>query len=461
MQNLHPTEKKVLSTIHEHRMVNDGDTVAVATSGGPDSVCLLRILYLFRGQLNINLIVAHLEHGLRPQEDKQETEFVYNLAKELNLPLAYYKANNIKHGPSMEERAREVRYRFLEKVSDDYDVKKVALGHNMNDQAETVLINLLRGSGPTGLSGMPPIREKLFIRPLINITRDEIQDYLKEKGIPFMTDSSNLDKRYVRNKIRLELIPILIRYQPRIIEHLSRLASILRQEDEFMKKEAAHRLKSLVPDSSDHVLDISLPDLKKLSTSIQSRIIRQIIKQTKGDLRKISTAHVKAIMDLGNNSKPQAKINLPDNLTVKRVYNRLRFSLGIEIETPNFYHETENMGVFHIPEINRTIKLEEIPKKDFSLSSLSPFEAFLDLDMIQWPLRIRNFRAGDRFIPFGSRHFKKLKEIFIDNKIPSEKRKKIIILETDNNIVWVCGIRIDNRYRIKGGTKRILRCKIE
>ncbi len=461
MQNLHPTEKKVLSTMHEHRMVNSGDTIAVATSGGPDSVCLLKILYRLRSRLNINLIVAHLEHGLRPQEDKQETEFVANLAKELNLPLAYNKAENITHGSSVEERAREVRYRFFEKASNDYNAEKVALGHNMNDQAETVLINLLRGSGPTGLSGMPPIRDKLFIRPLINITRDEIYAYLREKGMPFMTDSSNLDKRYVRNKIRLELMPILIRYQPRIIEHLSELAFILRQEDQFMREEAVHRLKPLVLDSSAHALDVSLPDLKKLSTSIQFRIIRQIIKKIKGDLRGINTIHVKAIMDLGNNSKPQAKINLPDNLIVKKVYNRLRFFLGIEIETPDFSYEVKNMGAFHLPEINQAIKLEEISKKDFSLSPLSPFEVFLDLDRIQWPLRIRNFRPGDRFIPFGSRHFKKVKDIFIGNKIPSEKRKKIIILETGNNIVWVCGVRIDNRYRVKDGTKRILRCKVE
>ena len=442
-------------------MVEDGDTIAVATSGGPDSVCLLKILYRLRSQLNINLIVAHLEHGLRPQEDKQETEFVANLAGELNLPLAYEKADDLTHGSSVEERAREVRYGFLEKASDDYNAEKVALGHNMNDQAETVLINLLRGSGPTGLSGMPPIREDRFIRPLINITRDEIQAYLREKNIPFMTDSSNLDKRYVRNKIRLELMPILTRYQPRIIEHLSELASILTQEDEFIREEAVRRLKPLVLDSSDHDMEVSLPDLKKLSASIQSRIIRQIIKQIKGDLRKISTAHVKAIIDLVNNNKPQAKINLPDSLIVKKRYGRLRFSFGIETEPPDFSYEIKNMGVFHIPEIDRAIKLEEIPKKDFLRSSLSPSEAFLDLDMIQWPLMTRNFRAGDRLIPFGFRHFKKLKDIFIDNKIPSEKRKKIIILESDHNIVWVCGIRIDNRYRVKDTTKRILRCKIE
>ncbi|HUU40129.1 MAG TPA: tRNA lysidine(34) synthetase TilS, partial [Desulfatiglandales bacterium] len=350
---------------------------------------------------------------------------------------------------------------FFEKVLSDYNAEKAALGHNMNDQAETFLINLLRGSGPSGLSGIPPVRENRFIRPLINTTRGEIHAYLKEKAAPFMFDSSNLDKRHLRNKIRLELMPILLEYQPRIIEHLSELAFIIRQEDQFMGEEATHRLKPLILDSSAHALDVSLPDLKKLSTSIQSRIIRHIIKKIKGNLRRIHTVHIKAIMDLGNNSRPQAKLNLPDNFIVKRVYNRLRFFLGVEIETKDFSYEIKNTGIFHVPEINQAIRLEEISKEDFLSSSPSLFEAFLDLDRLQWPLRIRNFRPGDRFIPFGSKGFKKVKDIFIGNKIPSEKRKKITFLENGNDIVWVCGIGIDSRYMVKDITKRILRCKVE
>ena len=178
--NLHPTEKKVSLTILEHRMISSGDTIVVAVSGGSDSVCLLKILFRLRKWLNVSLIVAHLDHGLRPQEDEKETEFVANLARTLNLTLAYDKADNLTkaHGSSIEEKAREIRYQFLEKVLDEYHAQKVALGHNMNDQAETVLMHLLRGAGPTGLSGMPPIREERFIRPLINISRDEIKRYI-------------------------------------------------------------------------------------------------------------------------------------------------------------------------------------------------------------------------------------------------------------------------------------------
>ena len=463
MMNLHPTEKKVLSTIIEHQMIHSEDRIVVAVSGGPDSVCLLKILFHLRECLHITLIVAHLDHGLRPQEDEKETEFVADLAKRLNLTLAYDKANNVAkaHGTSIEEKAREIRYQFLEKVLDEHHAQKVAIGHTMNDQAETVLMRLLRGAGPTGLSGIPPIRENRFIRPLINITRDEIHTYLKQKEIPFMMDSSNLEKRYLRNKIRLELIPLLANYQPRLIEHLGQLAFLCGQENQFIEEEAKKRLQVVTLGSSGHTLELSLTTFRDLSPALQYRIIRQAIHRVKGNLRRIEVGHIKAIMDLANSVKPQGATNLPENLVVKKIYERLRFSLGAESETADFSHYIKKGGRFQIPESDQAISLEEISKKDFLQSSHSPGEAFLDLDRIQWPLRLRNFRAGDRFIPLGLNGFKKVKDIFIDEKIPSEQRRKIPILESRNDIVWVCGIRIDNRYRVTERTKKILRCKIE
>lgn len=461
--NLHPTEKKVFMTILEHRMINSGDRVVVAVSGGPDSVCLLKILLQLQKWLNINLVVAHLDHGLRPQEDEKETEFVVSLARRLNLTVACDKANNVTeaHGTSIEEKAREIRYKFLEKILDEHGAQKVALGHNMNDQAETVLMHLLRGTGVTGLSGMPPVREERFIRPLINISRDEIHNYLRQKDIPFMVDSSNLEKRYLRNKVRLELIPLLINYQPQLIEHLGELAFICRQENQFMEEEANKGLRMVTLDSSDHSSDLSLTILKNLSAPLQYRIIRQAIRRVKGNLRRIDIKHIKAIIDLANSVRPQIKINLPENLMVKKIYERLRFSLGTETETGDFSYFIKNSGRFKIPEINQTISLEQISIKDFMLSSPSPHEAFLDLDRLQWPLRVRNFRAGDKFMPLGLNGSKKVKDIFIDNKIPSEQRKRIPILEDHKDIVWVCGIRIDRRYRVTEKTERILGCNIE
>jgi len=461
--NLHPTEKKVLSAILEYRMINRGDSVIVAVSGGADSVCLLKILYELRKCLNISLTVAHFDHGLRPKEDEIETEFVAKLAKRLNLALVCDKSNNITkaHASSIEEKAREMRYQFFQKTIDQNHAQKLALGHNMNDQAETVLMHFLRGTGLTGLSGIPPIRQNCFIRPLIDITRDEIHTYLKQNDESFIIDSSNLETRYLRNKIRLELLPLLLDYQPKLVEHLGELAFLCRQETQFIDEEAKKALKKITFDSSKHYLDISLTTFNTISCSLQYRIIRQAIQKIKGNLKKIDRGHIKTIINLINSDKPQIKVNLPENIIVKKIYNRLRFSLGDMIEINNFSYYINNMGKFQIHEINKTISFSEISKNDFMLSAHSPEEAFLDLDRLKWPLRARNFRTGDKFIPLGVNGFKKVKDIFIDNKIPSEERKKIPILVSHDDIVWVYGIRIDDRYKIKQETKRILRCKVE
>ena len=444
-------------------MINRGERIVTAVSGGPDSVCLLQILFKLRDELKIGLIVAHLDHGLRPQEDEKETQFVSNLASKLNLALAYEKATNVTKAPgtSIEEKARGIRYQFFEKILAEHNAQKVALGHNMNDQAETVLMRLLRGSGPTGLSGIPPVREDRFIRPLIQVARDEIHAYLKQRDIPFMVDSSNLEKRHLRNKIRLELIPALLAYQPRLIQHMGELASICRKENQYMEEEARKGLEKVTLDSSKNAIDLSIASLQDLPFPLQYRIIRQAIKQIKGDLRKMDIRHIKAIMDLTNNVNPQVKTNLPEKVIATKIYERLRFSLGTEVETGDYAYYIEQMGRLHVHEINQTILLEEQPTKSFLGYSPSPQEAFIDLDRIEWPLLIRNFRAGDKFMPLGLNGFKKVKDVFIDDKIPSDQRKRVPVLKSRDNIVWVCGIQIDQRYRVTQKTKRILRCSVE
>jgi len=460
--NLHPTEKKVLSTILDHNMVEPGDVVVVAVSGGADSVCLLRVLSKLRDTLCMSLIVAHLNHGLRPLEDKKETEFVAGLAGIFNLPFASEKAHNLVRvpGTSFEERARIIRYSFFGKILSKHDAQKVALGHSMNDQAETVLMNLLRGSGPKGLSGIPPIRDNRYIRPLIQVTRDEIHAYLKDQNMSFIVDSSNLDKKYLRNKIRLDLIPLLLGYQPRFIEHLGALASLCREKTHSIEEEARTFLKKATLHSSQDAIDLSVSVLKDLPMSTQFDVIREAIKQIRGTLRRINREHVRAVRDLINNPKPQVRTNLPEKLVVIKTYERLRFATDLEDEIKDFSCQLEHMGSIHIPEINQTLFLKEGTKRDFSESFLSPRVAFMDLEKIEWPLSVRNFRVGDKFMPLGLKGSKKVKDVFIDKKIFSEERKRILILTSGNDIIWVCGIQIDDRYRVRDSTKRILRCEV-
>jgi len=463
MMNLHPTEKLVLATIREHEMIGSGDRVIVAVSGGPDSVCLLEILLRLRETLNVSLIVAHLDHGLRPGEDERETEFVETLARRLGIPCSCERASQLADAPGvcLEERARKIRYRFFEGVLDRYHAQRLALGHNKNDQAETVVMNMLRGSGSAGLSGMPPVRENRYIRPLIRITREEIAAYLREKGLAYMTDSSNLDNRYLRNRIRLELMPILSTYQPRLIERLEDLAFLCREENRFMEREAERWLQEMIILGPEGSFDISIDELKALPVPLRYRVIRGAIRRAKGNLRRMDLGHIRAIIELIANRRPQPRINLPGHIVVKKRYNQLRFCVGEEAHSFEFSYPIAGAGRYHLDHINRTIICEEISRAEFPGRSPSDWQCFLDLETLRWPLILRNFRPGDRFMPLGLNGFKKLKDIFIDKKIPYDERRRIPILESHGDIIWVGGIRIDHRYRVREDTRRILRCKIE
>ena len=207
-------EKKVLETIRKYDLLTKGEGIVVAVSGGPDSVCLLHILHNLRRTLEARLFVAHFDHGLRPDEDAAETSFVASMAETMGLPFVVDKGN-IRPGPSLEDRARKARYAFLERARERFSAAKIALGHQRNDQAETVLMRLLRGSGLAGLSGIRPLRDGTIIRPLLQLGRWEIEAYLQERDLPFKTDQTNWDGRFLRNKIRQDLLPKLQEYLDR------------------------------------------------------------------------------------------------------------------------------------------------------------------------------------------------------------------------------------------------------
>ena len=219
-------------------------------------------------------------------------------------------------------------------------------------------------------------------------------------------------------------------------------------------------MQTMTLDFSGPTLDVSITALKDIHLALQHRIIRLAIKKIKGDLRRIYSTHIRNIMSIVTNKKPQARIHLPGNCMVTKIYERLRFSVNNHSEVGDFSYSLENPGRFPIPDINQSLILKEIPTENF-LKGPCMREGFLDLEKLAWPLILRNFRPGDRFIPLGLKGFKKVKDVFIDNKIPSEERRKIPILVNGNDIVWVCGIRIDARYRVQEKTKRILRCNVE
>ena len=451
--------KKVENTITGYRMLERGDRVIVAVSGGADSVCLLDILFTLKEILGLTLMVAHFDHGLRPDEDEYETDFVKSLAASFDCNFVTKKAaRSLKPGnASLEEKARDVRYRFLNEIKERLSAQKIATGHNLNDQAETVLMRLLRGSGPSGLSGIPPVRDTHIIRPLIEVTRNEIESYLSSKGLSHITDSSNSETRHLRNKIRLNLLPQLEKYQPKIVEILGRTAGIMRKENTWLEAKATRWVKKWAEKGLNDEIVLPLSRFKGLPEPLKNHVLRQALKTTAGSLRRISLRNIDAIKRVAEGSKPQAEVTLPNILAVKREYDSLIF-LKSKPETPKpFCYIIEKPGAFDLETLGCTMKLEEVERKILAKLTTAPWTACLDADLIIYPLMLRNFRPGDRFVPLGMTGHKKLKSLFIDMKIPSHVREQIPILTQENEPIWVCGLRIDDRFKVTSTTKRVLK----
>ncbi len=452
--------REVKKTIMKYNMILPGELIIVAVSGGPDSICLVDILACLSKEMETTLVIAHFEHGLRPEEDTYETGMVREYARSLNVPFETERAFGLSPvSSSLEERARELRYDFLERMRKKHNAHKIAMGHNLNDQAETVLMRLLRGSGMTGLSGIPPVRDNTVVRPLIETRREDIIDYLESGNFKYATDSSNRDNRFLRNKIRMELLPEMIKYQPGLIEILGKLARNLRDENSFFESLTEKWVDEQLErdESGDPFLDIH--SLKDLPDAFLRRILRNTIKRHNKTLYAIQWDHVQDIIDLISNKRPNISINLPEGLIIRKEYNRLVFTSTTAC-TELFSYTIGDRGRINIHEIGKTVGIEEFGNKEQAAVPGDKNTALLDKDLLPYPLTIRNFRPGDRFIPLGMTGHKKVKNFFIDLKIPPAERKQIPILVKDDKIAWICGYRIDDRFRVTERTKRILKISL-
>ncbi len=461
MDRVRETLHQIKKTISKYGMVAPGDRIVVAVSGGPDSVCLLDILLQMKDELGVDLMVAHFDHGLRPEEDESETAFVRDLATTLNLAFQTEKASSlaVEDGRSLEEKAREARYSFLERVREKQDAQKIALGHNLNDQAETVIMRLLRGSGSSGLSGMPPVRDNKIIRPLIDLKREEIEAYLDERNLTYVTDSSNLATHYLRNKIRLELLPVMLDYQPRLIERLGGMADILRGENEYLEFLAKEWIRREA-DREDETWIVALPSLMELPEPFRNRIIRRLLGGAAKNLRRFDQGHIQSVDELARSNKPQGSLDLPNKLRVRKIYDRLVFSVAPAKEEHNYEYTMEGPGSLFLKEVKCSIAIESLGEGfDLPLEKSSD-TAYLDAAKVRFPLTVRNIRPGDRFVPSGMSGHKKVKDFFIDLKLPSDKRASIPILTRQDSIIWICSHRIDDRYKAVPGTKKILKATI-
>ncbi len=451
---------KIKQTISKYNMINAGDSIIVAVSGGPDSICLLDILSNFSNEFKCKLIVAHYNHGLRKGEDEEETLLVKNMAKLFNLPFETETASHLNaKDSSLEEMARDARYDFFTRISEKYNADRIALGHNLNDQAETVIMRLLRGSGPSGLAGIPPVREQRFIRPLIEVTREKIMSYLDEMDLKFAIDSSNTDPRFARNSIRKNLLPLMHQYQPNLLRHLEQVANISRDDDAYINQEAFKWIQNEANEISSSNISIPLQLFKELPPSLRSRVTRCIISKIKSNLLRIDYDHIQSIYNLAQSDKPQVSIDLPNNIRIKKSYDQLYFTVqnGDEDKQSEFCYIQNKSGMLDMKHNGETILFEEMDIYGISHCDDPLWSATIDADKIDYPLTIRSFQPGDKFVPLGMKGSKKIKDFFIDQKVPLEKRVSAPIVLTNDKVICICGFRIDERFKITSDTKRIMR----
>ncbi|MBI3008991.1 MAG: tRNA lysidine(34) synthetase TilS [Candidatus Omnitrophica bacterium] len=445
-------------------MLKEGEKILIGISGGPDSVCLFHILRELKPFYRLRLHLVHFNHKLRGRESDKDAEFVRRLASSYKVPVTI-KSLDIRRLAkekkiSVEDAARQARYEFFIRISKWTNSKKIATAHTKDDQAETVLMRLLRGSGATGLSGIPPVRTQdgcVIIRPLLDCRKREILKFLKEEGLPYRIDASNLKTEYLRNSIRLRLIPYLERYNPQIKETLANSGEILSTISDYIQKSGKLGLKSCAVFDRGEIA-LSQRRLKRYHPAIQYEIVRQALERLKGNSASIAYSRWMEIKELMGKRGSRARVFLPDNLQVSKEYDSLIARRSIKQDKLSFsLLPLPVPGKKVLPGFNLTVASGIITLKEFKKSHKNKQTAFFDYAKIKSPLGVRFRETGDRIVPLGMKGSKKLHDLFVDEKIPLNERDKIPLVISGSDIIWVCGVRQSEQAKVIPHTQEVLK----
>jgi tRNA(Ile)-lysidine synthase len=448
--------------IRKNSLISEGDHILAAVSGGPDSVALLSILLDLKDNLGIERItVAHFDHGLRGDESDEDREFVRALASSTGLDFhcgsADVRSVAQDRKISIEMAARECRRSFLLGTAVALDARKIALGHTANDQAEEVMLRILRGTGPSGIQAMSPKTAEGIIRPLLFATRDKILEYLREQGIAYRTDSSNLDPFCQRNFLRLNIFPLLRQaFHPHIEETITRCADLAREEESWRASEVETRLRDICVELSENRVTLDCRKLKGLHPALVRRILRSAVEKVRGSLSGIGLVHLETLSELVFSGMTGKSVRFPGGIEavgrgtkllirpVKCARSQDPRREALAIPSPGKYSFDQ-----YCFEIGFSDDAGCVP-------SSGPDCIRMDADKLNWPLELRFRRPGDRFRPLGMTGTKKLQDFFTDCLLPAEDRQEVPLLCDSEKICWVAGMRIDDRVKVEAGTTAVL-----
>jgi len=445
-------------TIKKHSMLKRGETVLVGLSGGPDSVCLLVLLHRIKAAFNLTLHAVYVDHNLRPGETPAEIAYCTELCGDMKVDFRV-KSIDVKgfvkeHGGNKQEAARDLRYRAFHEAAMEIRADRISLAHNADDQAETVFMRLIRGTGASGLAGIPAKRGPI-IRPLLEIERKDIEDFLVSENIRYVVDSSNLQADYFRNKFRLMIMPELKKMNPNLIQGVNNTVSILQEEERYLGIIVTKTLMKMISRKTERRIELFLTPMEAMDIVILRRLLRRVLDETEG-LRGISFAHIEDIIRLVKEGSSGDRIYLPKGIRVIKDYSLL----VITSERPR----TIASGEMNVPGEVAVVGAGVVVKASFEEEGEDfgdgRTSVLLDAAGMDFPLRIRPRRPGDCFFPYGFGKRKKLQDFFVDEKVPRDERDSIPIVLTGDDIIWVAGYRADDRYRVTGSAKKFLRLVI-
>ncbi|HDK7158572.1 TPA: tRNA lysidine(34) synthetase TilS [Clostridium botulinum] len=455
----------VINTIKKYNMIEDNDKIIVGVSGGPDSMCLLHMLCLLKDELRIkDIYVAHINHGVRGAESDADEKYVENFCYMNNLGFfsKTIDMNKIakEKGISSESAGREARYDFFNYLRKELGAQKIATAHNANDQAETVLMRIMRGTGLQGLIGINPIRDGVYIRPLINVLREDIEYYCEKYKLNPRIDKTNLQSIYTRNKIRLELIPyIKDNFNEDIVNTLCRFSNIVSKDNSYLEEVSKDKFQIYCTKKTQRVIIDKRVFLEH--ESISTRILREAILYINKNLYNLEMKNIYDILELSLNTTGKF-INLPSNIRAENIYGDIHlYKECNNINEINNIHCELKIGRNKIEDLNINLKMYSIRDHNHNIND-NKYVQYFDYDKISnEKIYLRNRKHGDKFTPLGMKGSKKLKDFFIDLKIPREERDRLELICFGDEIAWIVAYRTSNNFKVDKNTKNVLEITVE
>ncbi len=460
-------EQQVHQSILARDLLRQGDRIVVAVSGGPDSVALLACLVALSARWKWDLSVGHVNHGLRGAESDGDADFVQRLGYDMGVPVSVRNIRLKKSDAKLSKQsfqayAREVRYHALESILKERNATKIALGHMADDQAETVLMWMFRGSGTGGLSGIPLKRGERIVRPILDIPRTDIIAYLKQRQLSYRLDSSNAEPVYLRNRLRQDLVPHLKEYAPGIVQTLSRQAEMIRDDHAYLENIAAEFFQQICVTKAEQQLQMDTVALLALPLSIRRRVIRCGFQQLKGNTHDLRFDVVQRLLDCLKHGQSGWTMKISD-INISLEYDRLIFSSKAVILQDSLHSLPLNValpGDVIWPSTGQRMVVSKHDSREMSSSSHKS-EIHLDADSFTPELQLRSWIPGDVFCPKGlGGRKKKIQDFFSDVKLPRSQRAKVPLLVSPEGILWVGGMREDERFQVSNTTTSVVKATL-